>query len=52
MKTSKDLDSKTKQVTNFRQKSPKAKLNCEKRGNTKVPSSTSVAKFKSVDEIG
>ena len=52
MKTSKDLDSKTKQVTNFRQKSPKTKLNCEKRGNTKVPSSTSIAKFKSVDEIG
>lgn len=51
MKTSKDLDFKTKQVTNFRQKSPKTKLNCEKRGNTKVPS-TSVAKFKSVDEIG
>lgn len=46
MKTSKDLDSI------LRQKNPKVKLNCAERGNTKVPSSTSIAKFKSVNENG
>lgn len=46
MKTSKDLD------FILRQKNPKVKLNCAERGNTKVPSSTSIAKFKSVNQNG
>ena len=37
MKTSKDLDSKTKQVTNFRQKAQKQNLTVRNEGTRKYP---------------